>query len=119
MATATPLPTISHTDLMHPTLVRAPFTASGWVFETKLDGFRALARKTGRTVELVSRNGRSLAEAFPDVVAAIGELCGDVVLDCKLVVVDAQGRPMWDRLRRRALIRRPSWAIDAALKEPA
>jgi ATP-dependent DNA ligase len=25
-----------------------PFTAAGWVFENKLDGVRALARKTGR-----------------------------------------------------------------------
>ena len=27
---------------MHPTLQVAPFTAAGWDFETKLDGFRAL-----------------------------------------------------------------------------
>ena len=31
-------------SLMHPTLYPAPFTAAGWVFENKFDGFRALAR---------------------------------------------------------------------------
>ena len=57
-------PLISPDDLMHPTLYRMPFTHADWVFENKLDGFRALVRKGGRNIELLSRNGRSLAEAF-------------------------------------------------------
>ena len=84
------------------------------------DYFRAsLARKIGRNVELVSRQGRSLADAFPEAIAALAKLRTDVVLDCELVVVDVRGHPQWERLRRRALIRRPSWALDAARKEPA
>ena len=39
-------------DLMHATRYPHPFTADGWVFENKLDGFRALARKSGATPQL-------------------------------------------------------------------
>ena len=36
---------LGHLDLMHLTLDPKPFTAPGWLFELKVDGFRALARK--------------------------------------------------------------------------
>jgi hypothetical protein len=41
-------------------LVRVPeaFDNSDWIFEPKLDGFRALAIVRGHRCELVSRNGR-------------------------------------------------------------
>ena len=75
-------------SLMHPTLHPAPFTAAGWAFENKFDGFRALVRKSGDKAELISRRGRSLARAFPGVVQAIATLPHDAVLDAELVVSD-------------------------------
>src|SRR5436190_6308476 len=71
---------IGHQDLMHPTLHAAPFTAAGWLFEMKLDGFRALAGRRGAKVELLSRTGRSMAHEFPEIMGrfpgsqAIGRL---------------------------------------------
>src|ERR671936_66322 len=56
---------ITHDDLCHPILNSAPFTREGWIFELKHDGFRALAR-TGTPVQLLSRAGRSTADAFPE-----------------------------------------------------
>ena len=112
-------PLISPDDLMHPTLYRMPFTHADWVFENKLDGFRALVRKGGRNIELLSRNGRSLAEAFPEVMVTLARLRVDAVLDCELVLADASAHPRFERLRRRALIRRPSWVLDAAHQYPA
>lgn len=46
----------------------------GWVYERKLDGFRAMAdvREDGR-VRLVSRNGLSLADRFPSIVEALAK----------------------------------------------
>jgi bifunctional non-homologous end joining protein LigD len=41
------------------------------------------------------------------------------VLDWELVVVDKRGHPVWASMRRRAMISRPSWALDAAKNEPA
>ena len=40
-----------------PTQVRQPFHREGWVYEEKIDGYRMLAYKDGRTVRLESRNG--------------------------------------------------------------
>ena len=100
--------TITHQHLMHATLQRVPFTAAGWIFEHKLDGFRVLARKMGRQVELLSRTGRSLAVAFPEIIAALTELPVDAVPDCELVVVNQRGHPVWASMRRRAMISRPS-----------
>ena len=46
--------TVGCDDLIHATLARQPFNRPGWVFENKLDGFRALARREGDRVELLS-----------------------------------------------------------------
>jgi hypothetical protein len=98
---------LSPADLCHPTLHRGPFTAAGWLFELKHDGFRAFAR-TGPAPELMSRWGRSMAPAFPEIVRALESLPADAVLDAELVVPDTAGRADWEELRRRSLMRRPS-----------
>ena len=104
---------------MHPTLYPAPFTAAGWVFENKFDGFRALARKSGDKAELISRRGRLLARAFPEVIQAIAMLPHDAVLDAELVVSDERGHPAWDRLRRRSVMSRALRIDEAARLQPA
>src|SRR6202521_461712 len=104
---------------MHPTLHPAPFTAAGWVFENKFDGFRALARKSGDKAELISRRGRLLARAFPEVIQAIAMLPHDAVLDAELVVSDERGHPAWDRLRRRSVMSRALRIDDVARLQPA
>src|SRR5215813_14567903 len=103
---------------MHPTLHRAPFTRAGWIFEHKLDGFRALAR-TGAKPALISRNGLSYTTAFPEIMAALRAFPVAAVIDCELVVVDTDGRPQWELLRRRARIYRPGAPEEAAASEPA
>src|SRR5690349_9713809 len=96
---------LSPADLCHPTSLRAPFTREGWIFELKHDGFRAFAR-AGAAPELRSRWGRSLAEAFPDVMDALRGL-PTAALDGELVVPDRDGRSDFNSLRRRSLTRRP------------
>jgi ATP-dependent DNA ligase len=39
------------------TLVGAPPSGSGWVYEIKFDGYRILARSEGRSTRLYTRNG--------------------------------------------------------------
>jgi bifunctional non-homologous end joining protein LigD len=113
------LPTITAAELMHPELHHRPFTAPGWPFEHKLDGFRALARCDGGDVELSSRTGRSLAHAFPEVIHCLTDIGSDCVLDGELVVPDARGHPSFEGVRRRALMRRPAAIAAAVGKTPA
>ena len=82
-------------------IARAPFTREGWIFELKHDGFRAFAR-AGEAPELRSRWGRSLADAFPEVVDVLRTLPA-----AALVVPDRVGRSNFEGLRRRSLFRRP------------
>ena len=46
----------------------------GYVYEPKWDGFRCLAARAGREVELHSRHGRALARYFPEVVEALARV---------------------------------------------
>jgi len=44
---------------------------AGWVFERKLDGIRAIAIRTGDRVRLLSRTGKPLDAAYPELVDAL------------------------------------------------
>jgi len=114
-----PASVIGAADLCHPVTSRTPFTREGWLFELKQDGFRALVRKAGTRVQLLSRQGRSLAAAFPEIVAALASANGDAVLDGELVVPDAEGRSDFEELRRRSLLQRPRSIQRAAEQRPA
>ncbi|MFC0558802.1 DNA ligase D [Halalkalibacter alkalisediminis] len=41
----------------------------GWMYETKFDGFRCLLHWTEETPQLISRNGKSLNEQFPEIIS--------------------------------------------------
>lgn len=64
-----------------------------WSFEVKWDGWRAIVQRTGTTVRLISRNGRDLSEAFPELVEALTSAIrtGDAVLDGEIVVLRRSG----------------------------
>ena len=61
---------------MLPVLVREPFRRDGWVYEEKVDGWRMLAFKAGRSVRLESRNVVDHTRRFPDLAAAVAALSG-------------------------------------------
>jgi bifunctional non-homologous end joining protein LigD len=76
-----------------------PPEGSEWRYELKLDGFRAIARKSGRTAQLWSRNRKDFARRFPGVITAIRELPSDTVVDGEIVALDEQGRPSFNLLQ--------------------
>lgn len=83
----------------------AAFTAPGWYFELKFDGFRLLAERLGGRVRLVLRRGREATALFPEVTAAVAALPGgDFILDGELVIQDAEGRPIFQRLLKRSTL---------------
>jgi bifunctional non-homologous end joining protein LigD len=109
---------ITHRDLMLATSGSAPLDTPGWLYELKYDGFRVLVMRKRDRVRLLSRRGKDLSKNFPEIIDGMSEL-PDVVLDGELVILDARGVPQFDRLRRRALLRRDIAIQNAALWEPA
>jgi bifunctional non-homologous end joining protein LigD len=72
---------------MRPTQVKQPFHRDGWVYEEKIDGWRMLAYKDGRTVRLESRNGVDHTRRFPELAAAVAALPSrTLVLDGEVAV---------------------------------
>jgi bifunctional non-homologous end joining protein LigD len=70
-------------------LAREPFQRKGWVFEEKYDGYRIVAYKEGKNVQLYSRNAIERAARYPHIAAGIGALpAKTLVLDGEAVVFD-------------------------------
>jgi bifunctional non-homologous end joining protein LigD len=74
-----------------------------WTYEVKWDGYRAIAVKDGKRVELLSRNQKDLTRDYPGIAAAIATLRSpSVVLDGEIVALDAEGRPSFQALQHRS-----------------
>jgi bifunctional non-homologous end joining protein LigD len=73
------------------TLTDAPFDDPAWVFESKWDGFRVLARIDRGKVTLYSRNGMVVSDSYLPVAKALEKLGHDAVIDGELVALDAHG----------------------------
>jgi DNA ligase D-like protein (predicted ligase) len=73
-----------------------------WLFELKLDGYRALIIKNDDRVRILSRNEKDHTAAYPGVVAAGRRLeARSAVVDGEIVAVDASGRPSFQALQHR------------------
>ncbi|MFL6451559.1 MAG: non-homologous end-joining DNA ligase [Bryobacteraceae bacterium] len=72
---------------------------SEWQYEVKLDGYRALAIRSGSHVSLLSRRNRSLADQFPEIETALASLEDGIILDGEIVTLDSNGRPSFNLLQ--------------------
>ena len=72
-----------------------------WEYEPKWDGFRCLAFRDGKNIELQSKSGQSLGRYFPEIVAALLKLkASKFVLDGELVIPVKGGLSFDDLLQR-------------------
>ena len=79
-----------------------PFELPGWIFEPKMDGFRAVAYVEGGTCRLLSRNRNALKTFEPLAQAIAQDLAGrSAILDGEIVRPGPDGRPMFYELMRR------------------
>jgi len=92
-------------EFIEPMMARAvPALPEGpqWLYELKLDGYRALVLKDGARVEIRSRRGTNLTASYPTVATAAKKLnAQSVVLDGEVVAVDGSGRPSFQALQHR------------------
>ena len=70
----------------------------GWAYEVKLDGYRAVAVKSGGHVYLFSRRHKSFNNQYPYLVEALAELPEETVVDGEVVALDDSGRPNFNLL---------------------
>ena len=76
-----------------------PFDHDEWIYELKLDGFRALAYIDGHHCRLVSRNGHTFKH-WPYLNVELAHIirCDSAVLDGEIVCFDDDGRPNFHKL---------------------
>jgi bifunctional non-homologous end joining protein LigD len=87
---------------MTASVAREPFNHRDWIFETKLDGYRAIAviDTTGKA-RIWSRNHLSLESKFPSVRYAAEELnLRSTILDGEIVALDEEGIPRFQLLQK-------------------
>jgi bifunctional non-homologous end joining protein LigD len=82
-------------------LLRTDSLPSGeqWLYELKLDGYRAIAFKRNGAVHLRSRNDNDFNARYPGVVAALAKLPDNTVIDGEVVAFDQEGHPSFNVLQ--------------------
>ncbi len=91
-----------------------PADPTGWLFEPKWDGVRAIARAWDGKVSLASRAGNDVTAGYPEL-AALGPALGGhaTILDGEIVAFDGKGSPSFERLQRRMHVRGPNRSLMA------
>lgn len=74
-------------------------SGAGWLYEVKLDGYRALIVKKRGVTTLFSRRGNNLNTKFPNIARAFSFLPDDTIVDGELVVLDDEGKPSFSALQ--------------------
>ena len=76
-----------------------PDDLTRWSYQLKLDGYRAIAFRTGGVVHLRSRNDNDFTGRYPAVVRGLAKMPNDTVLDGEVVALDDAGRPSFNALQ--------------------
>ncbi len=75
------------------------FDDKDWLFELKLDGYRAIAEINGNSTRLYSRNGLSFSEKYPLIATALKKIKHHVVLDGEIALLDENGKTDFQKLQ--------------------
>ncbi|HSU27611.1 MAG TPA: non-homologous end-joining DNA ligase [Chitinophagaceae bacterium] len=92
----------NNTNFIKPMLATATdqaFDHKEWIFELKLDGYRAIAEISGKKIKLYSRNAIDLSVQFPSLIPALEKAGMDVILDGEIVLLDEKGKANFQELQ--------------------
>lgn len=81
------------------TAVDKPFDSDDWIFELKLDGYRAIAEIRSSQLKLYSRNGISFKERYPIISQALKKIRSLMILDGEIVLLNEEGEPDFQKLQ--------------------
>jgi bifunctional non-homologous end joining protein LigD len=101
------------------TPVDKPFSQEGWIFELKYDGIRAMVSVARDAVRITGRRGGDETPRYPEAPAIrAGIHARQAVVDGELVVLDADGRPSFERLQQRINVNRDVDVRRVAAEHP-
>jgi len=93
------------------TLTHEPFSHPDWVYERKLDGERCLASRRGSDVRLTSRNSKSIAGSYPELVDALKRQDREHFVTYGEVVAFCGNLTSFSRLQERMHVTDPDRAL--------
>jgi DNA ligase D-like protein (predicted ligase) len=70
-----------------------------WLTELKIDGYRALAIKSGGNVQLRSRNDNDFTVRYSGIAKALATMPDETVIDGEVVALDEEGKPSFNALQ--------------------
>jgi DNA ligase D-like protein (predicted ligase) len=77
-------------------------TDDRWGYELKLDGYRAIAFRSGAGVQIRSRNDNDFSARYRPILKGLAKLPVDTVIDGEVVALDGDGRPSFQLLQNYA-----------------
>ncbi len=81
------------------TAIDEPFSDKDWVFELKLDGFRAIAETGKKGLKFYSRNGLSFIDRFTVISNLLAKIKRELILDGEVVLFNENGLPDFQKLQ--------------------
>lgn len=98
-----------------------PFDDPDWIFETKYDGYRALAYKhEDGKVRLLTRNYKDVKLIFPEIETALNDFASEeFILDGEIVVLDNNNKSSFELAQRRGSRRDGEAILEGMEKFPA
>jgi len=87
---------------IHPMLATAvdkPFNSKEWLFELKLDGYRAVTEIKNSTLHLYSRNGLNLIQRYRPIASALRKIKTNMILDGEIVLLNEKNKPDFQKLQ--------------------
>src|SRR5215203_1889486 len=76
-----------------------PDDRARWLYQLKLDGYRAIAFKRDGALHLRSRNDNDFSLRYPGVMQGLAKLPDETVIDGEVVAFDAAGKPSFNVLQ--------------------
>ena len=96
-----------------------PFDDEAWIYELKLDGERTLAYLDRNGTLLVNKRAVRLLAKFPELATLNDAVSRRCILDGELIIVDENGHPDFEEVKRRSLMTRTMAIERAAALRPA
>ncbi len=83
------------------TLTGEAFSKEGWIFELKYDGYRVIAAREEKKVDLFSRNNNSFADRYSLIVNELASIKAEFIIDGEVVFMDHREQMDFQKLQNK------------------